>query len=108
MAVTPDNKTLIPAETYAQGSPPFDIATDGTLSGQRVRADLDGGFPGGICLKADGAIWYADVPARRCVRVGEGSQVAAHHRTRPRLLRLRPRRPRQADTIHGGDCPGHA
>lgn len=75
MVITPDNQTLIMAETYAHRLTAFDIAADGTLSGQRVWADLDGAFPDGICLDAEGAIWYAEVPGKRCVRVREGGQV---------------------------------
>jgi sugar lactone lactonase YvrE len=75
MAVTPDNATLIVAESYANRLTAFDIAADGGLSGRRVWADLDGGFPDGICLDADGAVWYADVPNQRCVRVREGGEV---------------------------------
>jgi sugar lactone lactonase YvrE len=37
-----------------------------------VWADVDGGVPGGICLDAEGAVWYGDVPNKRCVRVREG------------------------------------
>jgi sugar lactone lactonase YvrE len=53
----------------------FDIAPDGSLSNRRVWADLDGGFPDGICLDSESAIWYADVPNKRCVRVREGGEV---------------------------------
>ncbi len=74
MAVTPDNKTLIIAESHANRLTAFDIAADGSLSNRRVWADLDG-FPDGICLDADGAAWYADVPNKRCVRVREGGEV---------------------------------
>ncbi|MBZ9997094.1 SMP-30/gluconolactonase/LRE family protein [Mesorhizobium sp. BH1-1-4] len=74
MAVTPDNKTLIVAESHANRLTAFDIAADGTLSNRRVWADLDG-YPDGICLDADGAAWYADVPNKRCVRVREGGDV---------------------------------
>ena len=38
-------------------------------------ADLDNGAPDGICLDADNAIWYGDVPNNSCVRVREGGQV---------------------------------
>lgn len=75
MAVTPDNSTLILAESYADRLTAFDIATDGDLSNRRVWAELDGAFPDGICLDVEGAVWYADVPNKRCVRVREGGEV---------------------------------
>ena len=75
IVVTPDNSTLIVAESYAGRLTAFDVAADGGLSGRRVWADLDGGVPDGICLDAEGAIWYADVPNSRCVRVREGGEV---------------------------------
>jgi sugar lactone lactonase YvrE len=75
MAVTPDNSTLIIAESYGRRLTAFDIAADGGLSGRRVWADLGDGVPDGICLDAENAIWYADVPNKRCVRVREGGEV---------------------------------
>ena len=75
VVVTPGNSTLILAESYASRLTAFDIAADGTLSGQRVWADLNGGVPDGICLDAEGAVWYGDVPHRRCVRVSQGGEV---------------------------------
>jgi sugar lactone lactonase YvrE len=75
MAVTPDNSTLIVAESYGKRLTAFDIATDGSLSNRRIWADLVDGVPDGICLDAEGAIWYADVPNKRCVRVREGGEV---------------------------------
>lgn len=76
MAVTPDNSTLIVAESYAGRLAAFDIAADGSLSNQRVWADLgEGAAPDGICLDVEGAVWYADVPNQRCVRVREGGAV---------------------------------
>ncbi|TPN43315.1 SMP-30/gluconolactonase/LRE family protein [Mesorhizobium sp. B1-1-9] len=74
MAVSPDNKTLIIAESHASRLTAFDIAADGTLSNRRVWAELDG-YPDGICLDAEGAVWYADVPNKHCVRVCEGGEV---------------------------------
>lgn len=75
MVVTPDNSALIVAESYGHRLTSFDIAADGGLSNRRVWADLGDGVPDGICLDAEGAVWYADVPNRRCVRVREGGEV---------------------------------
>jgi len=75
MAVTPDNATLIIAESHGRRLTAFAIAADGSLSGRRVWADLGGGVPDGICIDADNAVWYADVPNKRCVRVREGGEV---------------------------------
>ncbi|MFB9983179.1 SMP-30/gluconolactonase/LRE family protein [Mesorhizobium kowhaii] len=74
MAITPDNRTLIIAESHANRLTAFDIVADGSLANRRVWADLDG-FPDGICLDAEGAVWYADVPNKHCVRVREGGEV---------------------------------
>jgi len=55
MAVTPDNSTLIIAESFAGRLTAFDIAADGSLSNRRAWADEVG--PDGICIDAGGAIW---------------------------------------------------
>lgn len=75
MAVTPDNRTLIVAESWAEQLTAFDIAADGTLSGRRVWAATPGDHPDGICLDAEGGVWYADVGNAHCVRVREGGEV---------------------------------
>ncbi len=75
MAVTPDNATLIIAESHGKRLTAFDITPDGSLSNRRVWADLGTGVPDGICIDADHAVWYADVPNRCCVRVREGGEV---------------------------------
>jgi len=72
MAVTGDNATLIVADSYRHQLVAFDIAADGTLSGRRTWADLADAAPDGICVDAENAVWYAEVPGRRCVRVAEG------------------------------------
>jgi sugar lactone lactonase YvrE len=75
MAITPDDSTLIVAESYGSRLTAFDISPDGSVSNQRVWAELEGAAPDGICLDADGAVWYGDVPNKRCVRVREGGEV---------------------------------
>jgi len=73
MAVLGD--TLIVAESHAGRLTAFDIAPDGGLSGRRVWAAVPGSAPDGICVDAEGAVWYADVPNRQCVRVRSGGEV---------------------------------
>jgi sugar lactone lactonase YvrE len=75
MAITADNATLIVAESYGQRLTAFDIAADGGLSNRRVWAETAQDHPDGICLDAEGAVWYADVGSKRCVRVREGGEV---------------------------------
>jgi sugar lactone lactonase YvrE len=77
MAITPDGGTLIVAESYANRLTAFDIGGDAGLANRRVWADTPGDHPDGICLDADGAVWYADVGNKHCVRVREGGEVLA-------------------------------
>jgi sugar lactone lactonase YvrE len=72
MAVTADNATLIVADSYRRQLVAFDIAADGSLAGRRVWADLGEAAPDGICVDAENAVWYAEVPGKRCARVAEG------------------------------------
>ena len=72
MIVTPDNSTLICAESFAGRLTAFDIEPDGGLSGRRVWAELGEGGDG-ICLDAEDAVW---TPAgQTCMRVREGGEV---------------------------------
>jgi sugar lactone lactonase YvrE len=72
MAVTPDDSTLIIAESFAGRLSAFDMEDDGSLSNRRVWAELGEGGDG-ICLDADGAVW---TPAMKtCLRVREGGEV---------------------------------
>ena len=75
MAVTPADSTLIVAESYGNCLTAFDIEADATLSNRRVWAPLGDGHPDGICLDAEGAVWYADVGEQHCVRVAEGGEI---------------------------------
>ena len=74
MVITPDNKTLVVAESFAARLTAFDIADDGTLANRRVWADGVG--PDGICLDADGCIWASSANmANDCARIREGGEV---------------------------------
>jgi sugar lactone lactonase YvrE len=75
MAVTPDNATLIVAESYGNRLTSFAIDASGRLSHRRIWAETGTDHPDGICLDAEGALWYADVGNKRCVRVREGGEM---------------------------------
>jgi sugar lactone lactonase YvrE len=72
MVVTPDDSTLIVAESYEGRLTAFDIDEGGGLSNRRVWADLGEGGDG-ICMDAEGAVWSPKFKA--CVRVTEGGEV---------------------------------
>jgi sugar lactone lactonase YvrE len=75
MVVTPDNATLIVAESFARRLTAFDIGADGSLSNRRLWAEVSGD---GICMDAEGAVWCSDVgpdEGAACLRVREGGQV---------------------------------
>jgi sugar lactone lactonase YvrE len=57
MVITPDGHTLIVAETYRYRLTAFDRDDDGKLSNPRTHAAVESGFPDGLALDADGAVW---------------------------------------------------
>jgi sugar lactone lactonase YvrE len=71
--ITPDNSTIIVAESFGQRLSAFDIESDGSLANPRVWADLRPNVPDGICLDDEGAIWVADPAHRGVIRVKEGT-----------------------------------
>lgn len=73
--ITPDGRTLIVAETLEHRLTAFDVTADGALSKRRVFAQLDGCFPDGICLDAEGAVWVADARTPRVIRVLDGGRI---------------------------------
>jgi sugar lactone lactonase YvrE len=73
--ISDDGRTLVVAETFASRLSAFDVADDGSLSNRRVWAQLDGAFPDGICLDAEGAIWVANPGGNRLLRVLEGGRI---------------------------------
>ena len=79
MLVKPDGSTLIVAESPPrQAASPRSTPTSTPTAGwanRRVWADLGDGVPDGLCADVENAVWYADVPHKRCVRVREGGQV---------------------------------
>ena len=73
MAITPDNKTLIVAESYSGALTAFDISPDGSLANRRVWAQLAQGGADGICLDAEGCVWAGSMGS--AIRVREGGKI---------------------------------
>ncbi len=89
MVVTPDNRSLIVAETFGGRLTAFTIAPDGSLHDRRIwaqvgitpewdsleslgRTDL---MPDGCALDEDGCVWMADAMNGRVLRVAEGKGI---------------------------------
>lgn len=109
--VTPDGRTLIVGESMAARLTAFDVADDGSLSGRREWARLDGAVPDGICLDAEGAIWVASPLGREALRVREGGEVTERVELSQRAIACALGGPERrtlfvctSDAIHGDEC----
>ena len=76
MVVTPDNRTLVVAESWANRLTAFDIEADGSLANRRVWAPV---MADGIVLDAEGAVWTPSwtQTGPACLRVAEGGAFQA-------------------------------
>ena len=89
MALTPDGKTLIVAETTMNRLSAFDVSA-GSLGPRRDWAAFGpppastsfaelfsqvAVAPDGICLDAEGAVWVADAKNARLLRVAQGARI---------------------------------
>jgi len=73
--ITPDNRTLLLAETFAGRITAFDIQPGGALTNRRIWADLKGVFSDGTCLDAEGGLWVTCPEGHRIIRVMEGGRI---------------------------------
>ena len=82
-ALTPDGATLLVAESAAGRVTAFTVEADGSLSGRRVFAALDGVVPDGIALDAAGGLWISDPVGCAVVRVESDGAVTSRVSTAP-------------------------
>jgi sugar lactone lactonase YvrE len=77
MALTPDGRTLIVAESRGTRLSAFDVLPDGSLANRRVFAELPEGVrPDGIALDTEGCVWLANPAGGDDVlRVREGGEI---------------------------------
>ncbi|MFZ5491937.1 MAG: SMP-30/gluconolactonase/LRE family protein [Pseudomonadota bacterium] len=74
MVITPDQRTLIVAETFAHRLTAFDI-DGGQLRNRREFAALGDYAPDGICLDAAGAVWASAFVGDAYLRVEAGGKI---------------------------------
>lgn len=72
--ITPDNKTLIIAETMARQLTAFNIDDAGKLYNRRVWANTAPHPPDGICIDSEGGVWVAAIQ-NKVIRVLEGGRI---------------------------------
>ncbi len=76
IAITPDGKTMVVAETWGRCLTAFDKASDGTLSNRRCWAEgSEEWIPDGICMDAEGAVWVADPVRNQVLRIRDGGEI---------------------------------
>jgi sugar lactone lactonase YvrE len=76
IAISADRSTLVVSETFSGKLLAFTIEADGTLSGQRVFADLGPERrPDGVCLDAEGAAWVGSAYTGEFLRVRDGGEI---------------------------------
>ncbi len=75
MAITPDGKYLIVAETFASRLSAFKVYPDGSLGKHELWADLGEAFPDGICLDQEHAVWVACPNTGEVIRVRQGGEI---------------------------------
>ena len=75
LAITPDSKTLIVAESFSHRLLKLPIHDDGTLGERELIVQFDESHrPDGICCDAEGSVWSANATSRlvvRCTLAGE-------------------------------------
>ena len=73
--ITPDQHTLLVAETFASRITAFPLLADGSLGERRVWAQLGEAFPDGICLDREGRLWIAAPNLGQVLQLAEGGRI---------------------------------
>jgi sugar lactone lactonase YvrE len=89
IAITPNRSTLVLTETFTGKLHAFTIEEDGTLSNQRVFADLGAHRqPDGLCFDEEGAVWVGSSFSSEFLRVRDGGEVTHVIETPPGALAI--------------------
>jgi sugar lactone lactonase YvrE len=75
LAITPDGRTLVVNDLFANEILAFDILENGSLANRRTFADLGEYSPDGLCLDSDGGAWIGLPFQGKFRRILEGGRV---------------------------------
>lgn len=75
IVVSADGRTLVVAESRGHRLTAFSVQPGGELTDRRLFADLDGAFPDGICIDAEGGVWAALIFDNAVARFEAGGRM---------------------------------
>lgn len=75
IVISEDGSTLLVAQSYGAQITAFDRHLDGSLTNRRTWAEIPGSYPDGLCLDAEGAVWFGDCRQNEFARVVEGGRI---------------------------------
>ncbi len=75
MVITPDNKHLLAADTLGHCIHKWELTNDDQLINHSIFASVPNTQPDGMCMDADGGIWFASATNHRVYRVIEGGEI---------------------------------
>ncbi|MGH3639543.1 MAG: SMP-30/gluconolactonase/LRE family protein [Mycobacterium sp.] len=75
MVITPDQQTLVVAESTGRRLSAFTVRADGELTQRRVFAEGLDGPPDGLALDAEGGVWASMTLAHEFQRIVEGGRI---------------------------------
>jgi sugar lactone lactonase YvrE len=82
IAISPDGRRLVVGESLGRDGSPnnvrlmvYDVAEDGSLSGERIYAIIDRGCADGLCFDSEGAVWVGTAYGHAVLRFVDGKLV---------------------------------
>jgi sugar lactone lactonase YvrE len=75
IVISSDKKSLIVAESVASRLVKFTLSDKGELSDRQKLANIENGFPDGICLDSEGCVWVAAIGNAEVLRINMQGEV---------------------------------
>lgn len=75
MVINSTNTKIIVAETFACRLTSYNVNIDGSLCNRDIFVNLENGYPDGICLDQDEAVWAAIPNKNQVIRINHNGEV---------------------------------